>query len=328
MKALILLAGVLFAASPVAQESNKQTVDHAELREQVSATLQRMRSLCQYDVGDSQVWVLGDSAVGRALNALSESSAPREQDDFAEATRLIETLAADPRQASETARLTPVMSFHVQSGPIRTAQWCTSDADYYSILRTPEQELLYWPQSERLEIGKHTRGLQMFRPTDLVAPLPASDQQIDNFVSASWRVEDLPEGRLRIWVLVADSDKPWMRLDVGPAPLRRPLGCTWYGTGSERRAITHNLYRWKSGSNNVLPAEVLAIRNSKLKVEIKRLRIQNLDAELHEQDIRLPVGAVKSVQDNTGEEPMQYRDLKALPEELQALILWTQPAAK
>jgi len=321
------LCACLFVVLPCFQEveslSDEPKGDHAELRDQVGTTLNGLLSPCAYNLGYSNLAFTLDSPVGSVL--LANTSAELESPAAVQAKGLLAIL--DRKQADEsntddgTLLRTPTQSFRVSVGRDRAVQWCTSDPAYYSVLRTTELEFLYFSEGRRLEIRKPTRGLRMFRPADLISPLPASIAQIDQFVTATWKVQDLSGGCSRILASRPGSSRPWLRLDVGPPPARLPYSCTWFDDQDSSQGKFQTMIQWARADGVVVPTQLLRATHSAERIDIARYEVRDIDYLIQDADVRLPISLPNRIDDLTGISPGSIEKLEDLPVEWRSLLL-------
>lgn len=326
------LCACLLAVLPCSQglesRSDPGREDHAELRDQVRTTLNGLLAPCAFDLWYSNLAFSVDSQVAITLQrsatiAPASNEAIRAEDVIAHLDRA----GVDERDPAEVDALlrTPIQTFRVSVGRDRAAQWCTSDPAFYSVLRTAELEFLYFSEAKRLEIRKRTRGLRMFRPADLITPLPATTAQVDLFVAAVWQVQDLADGCSRILALQPDSARPWLRLDVGPAPDRLPYSCTWFDGQDASPGMFQTLIRWTAREGVATPAEILRSTHSAERVDIARYELRDIDYAVAGSDVWLPIARPERIEDSTGLTTSPIDRLEDLPDEWRALLLVVEP---
>jgi hypothetical protein len=323
-----LLFAVLSMCPQAADDTSPQVSEFQQLRGEVEASLLGLSAPCTYDLTYSTSFVKSKSSLADALRALTAPESAAEGDAFERADALLSKAAgAQSGAQGGTRRAANAMTFHVQSGRERAAQWCTSDPAYYSVLRTAEQECLYFPQDRRLELQGHTQSLDLFSLSELINPLPASPTQIEQLVTAQWRVEELPKGGRRIFAQSHEGGDAWLRLDVGEAPARLPLACSWLSAGPGTPGVFHTLFKWKRVEGRPVLDTVLRITHQGHQLAVVRDQLDQLHYGLTDSDVRLPIREPRSIMDLTGEKPVSYPSLQELPDAWRSMLLVVDESA-
>lgn len=315
------LFAVLCASGTSGDDSGGSELEFKSLRVEVGATLDRLLLPCAYDLDYSNFSLDAGSSLGASVLAAAAGEVRSEGGPFEAICKLLATAAEAENRAELGLQLaTAVQSFRVLSGRERTAQWCTSDDTYYSVLRTVEEEFLYFPAERRLEIKAHSPGLRMFLPPKLVSPLPASPAPIDRLLAARWRVEELAGGGKRIHAYAPDGENAWMRLDVGNSLARLPESCTWIEPGSDSPRRFHALFRWNEEESPAVLDAVLSISIQGARVAVTRYQLRNFEQLAPDAELRLPILDPRGIRDLTGPTPVTFRTLQELPDEWLALF--------
>ena len=137
------------------------------------------------------------------------------------------------------------MFFQVLQGKTLFTQSCLSDPAYFSIVRAPQYDVLYFPEISRLEISVRNDSMTLFTPSVYCFPLPVATADVSYLAQAHWDVASITDQLCEIRIPIGGSDQGIVTLVMGGPEGKFPIYCSRSPSDRQNQNGLVALFAWK-----------------------------------------------------------------------------------